>query len=78
MGKIVYNVRIIEEINFNILANSEEEAEEYIKTHSIADITSITDAYSSYDDHEVIEAIYNDNIDEDDYAIDITNGKEEE
>lgn len=72
MGKTVYNVRIIEEINFNILANSEEEAEEYIRTHSIAYITSITDDYSSYDDHEVIEAIYNDNLDEDDYAIDIT------
>lgn len=72
MDKAVYKVRIIEEISFNILADSEDDALDYIRTHSISDITSITDDYSSYYDEEVIEKIYNDNLSEDDYAIDIT------
>ena len=68
MKKKVYYVRIIEEIRFNIIAEDEEQAQEFIQTHSISDIAAMTDDYTTEDDEEIIETIYGDV----EYAIDIT------
>ena len=68
MEKAVYRAEMTMTIRFNILANSEEEAQEYIQTHDIADIMNASENYADEYDEEIIERLSGDV----EYAIDIT------